>query len=77
VVMSAPVKTSGIKTAITGGLSASSNVLVLWLLLLQSLSLYVIGFMWLLALVSGAIVGAFGWYASKRIQQVIGFTNST
>jgi ABC-type thiamin/hydroxymethylpyrimidine transport system permease subunit len=75
VVMGVPLRTSRIKTAIAGGLSASSNVLVLWLLLLQSMSLYVIGFMWALALVSGVLVGAFGWYSSKRVQQVIGFTN--
>ena len=77
IVMSVPGKASQIKTAIAGGLSASSNVLVLWLLLLQSLSPYVIGFMWLLSLISGALVGIFGWYASKRVQQVIGITSST
>ncbi len=77
IVMSVPGKASQIKTAIASGLSASSNVLVLWLLLLQSLSPYVIGFMWLLSLISGALVGIFGWYASKRVQQVIGVTISS
>ena len=75
-VMSVPGKASQIKTAVAGGLSASSNVLVLWLLLLQSLSPYVIGFMWLLSLASGVLIGLFGWYASKRVQQIIGVTDS-
>jgi ABC-type thiamin/hydroxymethylpyrimidine transport system permease subunit len=75
VVMSLPGKASQIKTVIAGGLSASSNVLVLWILLLQSLSPYVICFMWLLSLISGALVSIFGWYASKRVQQVVGVTN--
>ena len=75
IIMSIPGKVSKLKVTIAGGLSASSNVLILWLLLLQSLSPYVIGFMWLLSLVSGALVGVFGWYASKRVQQVIGVTN--
>jgi energy-coupling factor transport system substrate-specific component len=77
VVMSVPGKASQIKTIVAGGLSASSNVLVLWVLLLQGLSPYVVGFMWLLAFVSGSMFGSFGWYASKRVQQVIGVTNST
>lgn len=77
VIMSVPGKASRLKTTVAGGLSASSNVLVLWLLLLQSLSMYVIVFMWLLALVSGTLVGLFGWYASRRVQQVIGVTNLT
>jgi ABC-type thiamin/hydroxymethylpyrimidine transport system permease subunit len=77
VIMSIPGKASQIKAAIAGGLSASSNVLVLWLLLLQSLSPYVIGFMWLLALISGGLVGLFGWYASKRVQHIVGVNNST
>jgi ABC-type thiamin/hydroxymethylpyrimidine transport system permease subunit len=77
IVMSVPGKASQIKTAIAGGLSASSNVLVLWLLLLQSLSPYIIGFMWLLSLISGALVGLFGWYTSKRVQQIIGVAISS
>jgi len=76
-VMSAPGKASQVKSAVAGGLSASSNVLILWLLLLQSLSLYVIGFMWLLALISGVIVGVFGWYASRRVQLVVGVADSS
>ena len=76
-VMSVPVKASQIKATAAGGLSASSNVLVLWVLLLQNLSPYVIGFMWLLALISGSLVGLFGCYASKRVQQVVGVINST
>ena len=77
IVLSVPGKASQIKTAIASGLSASSNVLVLWLLLLQSVSPYVVVFMWLLSLISGALVGIFGWYASKRVQQVIGVTISS
>lgn len=76
-VLSAPGKVNQVKSLVAGGLSASSNVLILWLLLLQSLSIYIIGFMWLLALISGVIVGAFGWYASKRVQSVIGIADST
>jgi energy-coupling factor transport system substrate-specific component len=76
-VMSVPGKANQVKSAVAGGLSASSNVLILWLLLLQNLSIYVIGFMWLLALTSGAIVGTFSWYLSKRVQQVVGIADST
>ena len=56
-----------VKIAIAGGLSASSNVLVMWLLLLQGLPLTVIVFMWLLSFVSGFVVGYFGEYASKLV----------
>jgi ABC-type thiamin/hydroxymethylpyrimidine transport system permease subunit len=70
-VIGIPGKDSSTKAAIAGGLSASSNVWVLWLFLLQSLSPYIIVFMWLLALVSGALVGLFGQYASKRVQQLL------
>jgi len=77
IVMIIPGEASKVKAAVAGGLSASSNVLVMWLLLLQSLSPYVIGFMWLLSLVSGSLVGLFGWYASRRVQQVTGVTNLT
>lgn len=68
---------SPIKAAIAGGLSSSSNVLVLWLLYLQSLSPYIIGFMWLLALISGALVGMFGLYASRRVKQVAGIIDAS
>jgi len=44
-VLSIPGRTSLVKVAVAGGLSASSNVLVLWLLLFQSLSPLVITFM--------------------------------
>jgi len=69
--MSLPTNISQGKFAIAGGLSASSNVLVLWLLLLQNISLSVIGFMWILALISGFLFGVFGWHALKQIQQTI------
>jgi energy-coupling factor transport system substrate-specific component len=75
VVMSSPSKTSQAQATIAAALSASSNVLVLWALLLQSLSPYIIGFMWLLALVSGGLAGLFGFKASRRVQQVIGAPN--
>jgi ABC-type thiamin/hydroxymethylpyrimidine transport system permease subunit len=71
-VLSIPGRTSLAKVALAGGLSASSNVLVLWLLLFQSLSPLVIAFMWLLSLVSGVIVGCFGEYATRRVASVIG-----
>jgi len=75
VVMISPGRTSQAKATMAAALSASSNVLVLWVLLLQSLSPYIIGFMWLLALVSGALVGLFGFEASNRVQQIIGAPN--
>ena len=71
-VLSVPGNTSTVKVAVAGGLSASSNVLVLWLLLLQSLSPLVIVFMILLSLFSGVIVGFFGEYASRRVASMIG-----
>jgi ABC-type thiamin/hydroxymethylpyrimidine transport system permease subunit len=74
-VLSAPWRTFRAKAAVASGLSASSNVLVIWLLLLQSLPLLVIAFMWLLSLVSGVVVGYFGWYASKRAAPVIGMAS--
>jgi ABC-type thiamin/hydroxymethylpyrimidine transport system permease subunit len=60
-------KGSSVKTAMVGGLSASSNVLVMWLLLLQSLPLSVIAFMWLLSFISGLVVGYFGEYGSRLV----------
>ena len=71
-VLSIPVKNSSAKVAAAGGLSASSNVLVLWFLLLQGLSPLVIAFMWILSLISGVTVGLFGEYASKRVSSMIG-----
>ena len=71
-VLSVPGRASLVKAAVAGGLSASSNVLVLWLLLLQGLSPLVIIFMWLLSLVSGVIVGCFGEYALRRVASLIG-----
>jgi ABC-type thiamin/hydroxymethylpyrimidine transport system permease subunit len=71
-VLSAPGRASAAKVAVAGGLSASSNVLVQWLLLLQGLSPYVIVFMWFLSLVSGVIVGQFGELASRRVASIIG-----
>jgi ABC-type thiamin/hydroxymethylpyrimidine transport system permease subunit len=67
VVLYVPGKGSSVKTAIAGGLSSSSNVMVMWLLLLQSLPLSVIAFMWLLSFISGLAVGYFGEYASKQV----------
>jgi ABC-type thiamin/hydroxymethylpyrimidine transport system permease subunit len=58
---------SSLNVAVAGGLSASSNVLVLWSLLLQSLPISVVFFMWLLSFISGLIVGYFGKYAPKRV----------
>jgi ABC-type thiamin/hydroxymethylpyrimidine transport system permease subunit len=57
---------SPLKVSVAGGLSASSNVVVMWVLLLQSLPLPVIAFMWLLSLMSGLTVGYFGEYISRR-----------
>jgi energy-coupling factor transport system substrate-specific component len=45
-IFSVPGRTSSAKIAVAGGLSASSNVLILWLLLLQGLSPLVLVFMW-------------------------------
>ena len=70
-VLSAPGRPSSARVAVAGGLSASSNVLVLWLLLLQGLSPLVIVFMWLLSLVSGVVVGCFGEYVSRRVASII------
>lgn len=61
---------SPIKAGVAGGLSASSNVLVMWLLVLYSLPHTVIAFMWLLSLASGFTVGYFGEYASKRGEKI-------
>ena len=72
IVLIVPGRSSLVKVAVAGGLSASSNVLVLWLLLLQGLSPLVIVFMWLLSLVSGVIFGCFGEYASRRVASMIG-----
>jgi hypothetical protein len=55
-----------LKVAVAGGLSASCNVLVLWLLLLQSLPISILLFMWLLSFISGSIAGYFGKYVSQR-----------
>ena len=71
-VLSVPGRASSARVAVAGGLSASSNVLVLWLLLLQGLSPLVIVFMCLLSLVSGVIVGCFGEYISGRVASIIG-----
>lgn len=61
---------SSAKVAVAGGFSASSNVIVLWLLLLQSLPISLVIFMWLLSLISGLLVGYFGKYASRRVLQI-------
>jgi ABC-type thiamin/hydroxymethylpyrimidine transport system permease subunit len=74
-VLSAPGRASSARVAVAGGLSASSNVLVMWLLLLQGLSPLVIVFMWLLSLLSGVIIGCFGWYASRRVASMIGMAS--
>lgn len=74
-ILSVPGNTSTVKVAVAGGLSASSNVLVLWLFLLQALSPLVIVFMWLLSLISGVIVGFFGEYASRRVASMIGMAS--
>jgi ABC-type thiamin/hydroxymethylpyrimidine transport system permease subunit len=71
-VLSVPVRASLVSVAVAGGVSASSNVLVLWLLLLQGLSPLVIVFMWLLSLVSGVIIGCVGEYVSRRVALLIG-----
>lgn len=76
-VLSVPGRVSSARVAVAGGLSASSNVLVLWLLLLQGLSPLVIGFMLLLSLVSGVVVGYFGEYASRRVAPIIGVDSQT
>ena len=60
------------KVAVAGGMSSSSNVLVLWLLLLQSLPISLIAFMWFLSLISGLLVGYFGEYASRRVAPIYG-----
>jgi energy-coupling factor transport system substrate-specific component len=59
-------RNSSLKVAVAGGLSASGNVLVLWLLLLQSLPISILLFMWLLSFISGSIAGYFGKYVSQR-----------
>jgi ABC-type thiamin/hydroxymethylpyrimidine transport system permease subunit len=74
-VLSVPGRPSLVKVAVASGLSASSNVLIMWLLLLQSLSPLVLVFMWLLSLVSGAIVGCFGEYISRRSVSIVGATS--
>jgi ABC-type thiamin/hydroxymethylpyrimidine transport system permease subunit len=69
-VLEALGKDATVKIAIAGGLSASSNVLVLWLLLLQGLPLSVVTFMWFLSFVSGFVVGYFGEYTSRLISLI-------
>lgn len=74
-ILSVPGNTSTVKVAVAGGLSASSNVLVLWLFLLQALSPLVIVFMWLLSLISGVMVGFFGEHTSRRVASMIGMAS--
>ncbi|MGQ9680846.1 MAG: ECF transporter S component [Candidatus Bathyarchaeia archaeon] len=58
---------SPLKVAIAGGLSSSNNVLVIYLLLLQSLPIVLIAFMWFFSFISGLLAGYFCIYSSKRI----------
>ena len=74
-VLSAPGRASSAKVAVAGGLSASSNVLVLWLLLLQGLPQMVIAYMWFLSLASGALFGCLGWRALGRVTPLIDNTS--
>ena len=55
-----------LRVALMGGFSASSNILVLRLLLLQNVPPLVIGLIFLLSFVSGCVAGYFGEYISKR-----------
>ncbi len=50
-----------IGVVVSGGLSAVGNVIVLWLLVLYALPIEVIGFMVVLAFVSGALVSLLGF----------------
>ena len=61
---------SSIKIGIAGGLSTSSNVLIMWLLVLQGYPLAVLAFMWSLSLISGIIIGYFGEYTAKQAELV-------
>jgi ABC-type thiamin/hydroxymethylpyrimidine transport system permease subunit len=61
---------SAMKVGVACGLSASSNVLVMWLLVLQGFPLTVIAFMWVLSLASGIVIGYFGEYAAKRAESI-------
>ena len=50
---------SGLRTYIIGGLSASSNIVVLRLLVFQALPWEVIAFMWILSFASGAFISGY------------------
>jgi len=59
---------AGLRAYVVGGLSASSNVVVLWLLVFQGLPWQVVAFMWLLAFASGAL---FTGYLGARVSRVL------
>lgn len=56
-----------LEVAIAGGLSSSSNVLVIYLFLLQSLPIVLIALMWFFSFISGLLAGYFCKYCSKLI----------
>jgi ABC-type thiamin/hydroxymethylpyrimidine transport system permease subunit len=59
---------AGARAYVVGGLSASSNVIVLRLLVFQALSLEVVAFMWVLSFASGAIISG---YLGTRVADIV------
>ena len=67
---------SPIKVAVAGGLSSSSNVLVTYLLLLQSLPYSLVILMWILSFASGLMAGYFCEHASRRVSSIYSPVNA-
>jgi ABC-type thiamin/hydroxymethylpyrimidine transport system permease subunit len=65
-----PGRWVGARAYLAGGLSASSNVLVLRFLVFQALPWQVIAFMWVLSFVSGAIVSGYLGAKVARIMEM-------
>jgi ABC-type thiamin/hydroxymethylpyrimidine transport system permease subunit len=65
-----PGRWAGVRAYLAGGLSASSNVLVLWPLAFQALPWQVIAFMWVLSFASGAILSGYLGAKVARIMEM-------
>ena len=64
---------AGARSFLAGGLSASSNVILLWILVFPNLPWEVIAFMWVLSFASGATVaGYLGSRVSKIMEKRLG-----
>ena len=61
-------RSAGLRAYVTGGLSASSNVIVLRLLVFQALPWQVVAFMWILSFASGALLTG---YLGTRVANIV------